>query len=110
MSCDGNISKLEFGGTGKIQRLECCPTPKQEKQELVKNWKRTRRDTFTTIPTPYGYASFSNVALMVGVSGPPKPGDAAVQTAKIGVVIISSGGDVISPPESAPAPDEGAAD
>jgi len=80
MSCTGAIATIDAGGTGEIVRLSCCPHPVAQEQELVRRWKQIRQGAFSTIPLPFGAASFST-GFGTWISGPPKPGDVATSTA-----------------------------
>jgi hypothetical protein len=64
--------------------------PAAQEQELVRRWKQIRRDLFSTVPVPYGSASFSTGNYEYGINGPPMPGSPT----------ISMFGGVIQPPSS----------
>lgn len=84
---DGSVTALSVTATGQITLLSCCDDPPTQPQALVKHWKKTREDLFTTTPLPFGASSFSTAG-MYAIAGPPKPGEDT----------RLSGGSVIVPP------------
>ena len=77
MSCNEPITPLSTSGSGALQALSCCPSPPAQEQELFRKWKQTRKGLFSTVPVPYGSASFRTGAY-AEIAGPTKPGDTAV--------------------------------
>lgn len=112
MTCGGEISRLDTSGGGSISsleddcpgdliRLECCPTVETQQQELARHWKINRKDLISTLPIPFGVASFGTVSMGM-ISGPPKPGD-TTRLSNTGITIEPPSGPT-RPPDSTPIP------
>ena len=90
--CDGSIDRVgDSSYTGAVLRISCCPTVPVQESEFISRWKQVGRASLSTLPIPFGFASFSTVS-DIEVSGPPEPGQDRLS-------ITRSGRDPMLPPD-----------